>query len=97
MAHDIGWYGTTVGLTRALQSNYTKYWQTRPRFKGLPGVSSSSTPWADAAPPWALGNDFQLSAGSPAIGGGGDPTRASGINSALAAGIRQYMGPDVVR
>jgi Right handed beta helix region len=84
-AASIGYNGSTLGVSTS------QYRYANPLLTSAPAIPSTSAPWAQATPPWSIGDDFTLKTGSPAIAAGVDPTAVRGITNALAAGIRRYM------
>jgi Right handed beta helix region len=90
-AHNLGYKGSTVGVSSSTTSDPRRYHYADPRFTRLPAIPSTRTPWASATPPWRVGNDFTLRAGAPPRHAGIDPTTVTGITSALANGLRNYV------
>jgi hypothetical protein len=85
--HNMGYNGTTTGVAHKIRSDSRYYRYADPVFTSLPPIPSGASPWARATPPWALGNDFALRPGSPALNWGVDPATVAGLTPALRAGL----------
>jgi hypothetical protein len=92
-AANLGFNGTTMGVSSSVTSTASLYRYADPMFASLPPLPSGSTPWASATPPWYVGSDFTLQANSPAIGAGVSPT--TGMTSAEQATGQTYLGTDL--
>ena len=92
-ATSIGYNGTVLSVDPSIATNPRRYRYVNPLFTRLPVIPFGSTPWADATPPWRIGNDFSLQASSPAIGAGTNPT--TGMSGAEATSAQHYLTTDL--
>ena len=92
-AGDMGYNGSTQGLSSSVTSNASQYNYGDPLFTSTPTIPSGSSPWASATPPWSIGNAFTLQSGSAAIGGGTNPT--TGMSGAEASSAQAYLATDL--
>jgi Right handed beta helix region len=92
-ASSIGYNGTTISVPASITSNASDYRYANPLLTSPPPLPSGSTPWANATPPWSIGNDFTLQANSRAIATGTNPT--TGMNTAEAATAQRYLTTDL--
>jgi Right handed beta helix region len=84
---NIAYDGRTTGVPDGITGNSRYYRYVDPMFTNLPPLPSGSTPWANATPPWSIGNDFKLRPGSSALKWGVNPRTVAGMTRALAIGL----------
>jgi Right handed beta helix region len=88
-AHNLGYNGTTMSVPSSVSTNPSYYRYANPLLSSLPPIPTGSTPWANALPPWNIGNDFTPQPTSPAINTGTNPT--TGMNSSEATSAQQHL------
>jgi hypothetical protein len=86
-SRNIGFNGKTSGVASAITGDSASYRYVNPMFNRLPPIPAGAAPWARTAPPWTIGDGFNLQTGSPALNWGGDPTKVAGLTVPLLTGL----------
>jgi hypothetical protein len=94
-AHNIGYNGSTPGVSSTTTTDTNQYRATDPQFNAAPAVPTTSTPWTAATPPWNIGTNLAPKTTSPAVNTGVDPHTVAGMTSDLAAGLDAYARADL--
>jgi chitodextrinase len=94
-ARNIGYNGSTPGVSSSTTSDTSQYRNTDPQFAAAPPVPTNSTPWTNAVAPWNIGTSLTLKTTSPAINTGINPANATGMTTDLANSMAPYLQTDL--
>jgi hypothetical protein len=88
--------GTPSVIPTSVLSDSAALKHADPLFVNPPYVApTGSGQYNNAVQPDLISNQFNLQAGSPAIGAGIDPTTIAGISSDIISGLKQYVYTDI--
>jgi hypothetical protein len=94
--HNAAYGGTTSSVPSSVLADPNQIRIEDPLFLSLLFVDpTASGQWATATPPWQVGTSFRVQSGSPVINQGIDPRTATGMTSALIAGLNAYLTIDL--
>jgi hypothetical protein len=96
LQRDVAWGGRTSQLPAATLADPLQYRSANPLFVSPPYIDPyAARQYASALPPWSLGNDLRLQAGSTLVDAGIDPRTASGLTANQRADMAPYVTRDV--